>query len=203
METRRWASFPCTTSPTNSPPSPPAGSSPSGWPGGPICRRSCSCSRVDSRSARSPAGSIRPANSRIASLTEMRRFKETITILLVSGLFLLLAAALDMQAVRSLDLRAVAFVALVLFVIRPLVVLISTAGSGVTLAKQLFVGWIAPGHRGGGRLEPVRCRPGRQRRRGRAPDGRRHLRGGGRHGLRGQGPVPVCLRRWACMGGHP
>jgi NhaP-type Na+/H+ or K+/H+ antiporter len=87
---------------------------------------------------------IRLANSRIASLTEMRRFKETITILLVSGLFLLLTAALDMEAIRSIDLRAVAFVGLLLFVIRPLVVLVSTAGSGATLAEQLFVGWIAP-----------------------------------------------------------
>jgi len=82
---------------------------------------------------------IRLANSRITSLTEMRRFKETITILLVSGLFLLLTAALDMEAIRSLDLRAVAFVAFVLLVIRPVVVFVSTAGSGA-----LFVGWIAP-----------------------------------------------------------
>jgi NhaP-type Na+/H+ or K+/H+ antiporter len=87
---------------------------------------------------------IRLANSRIASLTEMRRFKETVTILLVSGLFLLLTAALDMEAIRSLDWRAVGFVALVMFVIRPLAVVISTAGSGITLREQLFVGWIAP-----------------------------------------------------------
>jgi NhaP-type Na+/H+ or K+/H+ antiporter len=87
---------------------------------------------------------IRLANSRIASLAEMRRFKETVTILLVSGLFLLLTAALDMEAIRSLDWRAVGFVALVMFVIRPLAVVISTAGSGITLREQLFVGWIAP-----------------------------------------------------------
>ncbi|MDA1040230.1 MAG: sodium:proton antiporter [Planctomycetota bacterium] len=87
---------------------------------------------------------IRLANSRIASLTEMRRFKETVTILLVSGLFLLLTAALDMEAIRSLDLRAVAFVVLVMFVIRPLAVIVSTAGSGISLREQVFVGWIAP-----------------------------------------------------------
>ena len=87
---------------------------------------------------------IRLANSRIASLAEMRRFKETVTILLVSGLFLLLTAALDMEAIRSLDWRAVAFVGLVMFVIRPLAVVISTAGAGITLREQLFVGWIAP-----------------------------------------------------------
>lgn len=87
---------------------------------------------------------IRLANSRIASLAEMRRFKETVTILLVSGLFLLLTSALDMEAIRALDLRAVAFVGLVMFVIRPLAVVITTAGSGISLREQLFVGWIAP-----------------------------------------------------------
>jgi NhaP-type Na+/H+ or K+/H+ antiporter len=87
---------------------------------------------------------IRLANSRIASLAEMRRFKETITILLVSGLFLLLTSALDTQALRTLDLRVAGFVLLVMFVIRPLAVFLSTTGTGVKPAEQLFVGWIAP-----------------------------------------------------------
>jgi NhaP-type Na+/H+ or K+/H+ antiporter len=87
---------------------------------------------------------IRLANSRIASLAEMRRFKETVTILLVSSLFLLLTAALDTEAVRSLDLRSVAFVACVMFVIRPAAVFLSTAGCGLSFAERLFVGWIAP-----------------------------------------------------------
>jgi len=87
---------------------------------------------------------IRLANSRIASLAELRRFKETITILLVSGLFLLLTAALDTAAIRSLDLRAAAFVLLVMFLIRPVAVFLATTGTGVTTAEQLFVSWIAP-----------------------------------------------------------
>jgi len=87
---------------------------------------------------------LRLANSRIASLAEMRRFKETVTILLVSSLFLLLTAALDREALASLDLRTVAFVGLVMFVIRPLAVLAATTGTGLRLAEQLFVGWIAP-----------------------------------------------------------
>lgn len=87
---------------------------------------------------------IRLANSRIASLTEMRRFKETITILLVSGLFLLLTAALDTQAIRALDLRVAGFVVLVMFLIRPLAVFLATSGTGVTTKEQVFVGWIAP-----------------------------------------------------------
>ena len=87
---------------------------------------------------------IRLANSRIASLAELRRFKETITILLVSALFLLLTAALDTEAIRSLDLLAAWFVLLVMFLIRPVAVFLATAGTGVKPAEQLFVGWIAP-----------------------------------------------------------
>ncbi len=87
---------------------------------------------------------IRLANSRIASLTEMRRFKETITILLVSSLFLLLTAALDLNAIRQLDLQTVAFVAIVMFVIRPIAVFAATIGTGMTFAERLFIGWIAP-----------------------------------------------------------
>ncbi len=84
------------------------------------------------------------ANSRIASLAELRRFKEMMTILLVSGLFIILTAALDMQAVRSLDWRAAAFVAVLLFVIRPVAIALSTIGSSLTWRERLLVGWIAP-----------------------------------------------------------
>ena len=84
------------------------------------------------------------ANTRIASLAEMRRFKETVTILLVSGLFVLLTAALDVDAVLALDWKAAAFVVLVMFVIRPAAVLVATLGTGLSLKERIFVGWIAP-----------------------------------------------------------
>ncbi|MAW85857.1 MAG: sodium:proton exchanger [Phyllobacteriaceae bacterium] len=84
------------------------------------------------------------ANTRIASLAEIRRFKETVTILLVSGLFVLLTAALDVDAIMALDWHAAAFVALVMFAIRPAAVFIATMGTGLSLKERLFVGWIAP-----------------------------------------------------------
>jgi NhaP-type Na+/H+ or K+/H+ antiporter len=54
------------------------------------------------------------ANSRIASLTDMRRFKETITTLLVSGVFIILTASLSMADISSLDISAAIFVAALL-----------------------------------------------------------------------------------------
>lgn len=84
------------------------------------------------------------ANSRIASLTEMRRFKETVTVLLVSGLFILLTAALDWPTIMSLDWRAAAFVFALLFVVRPVAILLVTIGTELSIKERVLIGWIAP-----------------------------------------------------------
>ncbi|WP_417686153.1 cation:proton antiporter [Roseibium sp.] len=84
-------------------------------------------------------------NSNIASLTEVKRFKELMTILLVSGVFILMTASLDLATlVADLDLRVLAFLAVLLFVVRPVSVLIATIGCGIPRKERLFVGWIAP-----------------------------------------------------------
>ncbi|MCI5074229.1 sodium:proton antiporter [Oricola sp.] len=87
---------------------------------------------------------IRMANSRLASLTELRRFKETITVLLVSGLFVILTAALEWRVIEALDWRAVAFVVALLFVVRPAAIFVSTVGAGLTWQERLLTAWIAP-----------------------------------------------------------
>ncbi|MEQ8399512.1 MAG: sodium:proton antiporter [Roseitalea porphyridii] len=84
------------------------------------------------------------ANSKLAALGEVRRFKETVTILLVSGLFIVLTAALDWPTIRSIDWRAAAFVALLLFVVRPLAMFAATIGSPLSWQERLLIGWIAP-----------------------------------------------------------
>ncbi|MBN7758120.1 sodium:proton antiporter [Nitratireductor aquimarinus] len=84
------------------------------------------------------------ANTRIASLAEMRRFKETITVFLVSGIFILLTASLTIEDFRSLDWRAALFVASLLFVVRPLAIMIATTGSGATMPERILTSWIAP-----------------------------------------------------------
>ncbi len=84
------------------------------------------------------------ANSRMASLTEMRRFKETITVLLVSGVFILLTASLKMETILSLGWEAVAFVIAMLFVVRPLAIFIATINTGISWQERLLSAWIAP-----------------------------------------------------------
>ncbi|WP_340243378.1 cation:proton antiporter [Sulfitobacter pontiacus] len=84
------------------------------------------------------------ANSKLPSYEEMRRFKEHATVLLVSGVFILLAAGLDVEALGNLDWRAAAFVAAVVLVARPVTVFISLVGSGIPFREKLLVALTGP-----------------------------------------------------------
>ncbi|MEW5728939.1 MAG: sodium:proton antiporter [Pseudomonadota bacterium] len=83
-------------------------------------------------------------NARIASIEQMRRFKESIAILLVSGVFVVLTAMLDAGHLRQLTWGHVGFVALLLAVVRPASVAVATIGSRLTWRERLLVAWIAP-----------------------------------------------------------
>ncbi|MCY0095987.1 cation:proton antiporter [Hoeflea ulvae] len=74
----------------------------------------------------------------------MRRFKETVTTLLVSGVFIILTASLSLADIRSLDMGAALFVAALLFVIRPIAIMTATIRSGATVQERLLSAWIAP-----------------------------------------------------------
>lgn len=84
------------------------------------------------------------ANARLASIEEMRRFKETIATLLVSGVFVVLTASLTPEVLATLDWRAGLFVLCMLFLVRPATVWLSTIDAGLTWKERLLVGWIAP-----------------------------------------------------------
>jgi NhaP-type Na+/H+ or K+/H+ antiporter len=84
------------------------------------------------------------ANSKLPSYEEMRRFKEHATVLLVSGVFILLAAGLDVEALSNLDWRAAVFVAVVVLVARPATVFISLIGSGIPFREKLLVALTGP-----------------------------------------------------------
>lgn len=84
------------------------------------------------------------ANSNLPSYGELLRFKEHATVLLVSGVFILLAASLDFAALAQLDWQAVWFVVLVVLVARPLTVLVSLLGSGVPWREQILVAFTGP-----------------------------------------------------------
>ncbi len=84
------------------------------------------------------------ANANLPSYTELLRFKEHATILLVSGVFILLAANLDFAALKQLDVRAAGFVLLVVLVARPLTVFVSLIGSNLPFKEQALVAFTGP-----------------------------------------------------------
>lgn len=84
------------------------------------------------------------ANSRLAGLNELRKFKEDIAVLLVSGVFVILTANLTPEIIAlALNWRTLAFLIVMLFVVRPLSVWISTYGT-LTRNEAILLGWIAP-----------------------------------------------------------
>ncbi|MEM6788226.1 MAG: cation:proton antiporter [Myxococcota bacterium] len=71
-------------------------------------------------------------------------FNDQLTTLLIGMLFVLLAADVRLADVRSLGWRGVATVAALILVVRPLNVLVSTAGSKLKAKQKLFIMWIGP-----------------------------------------------------------
>ncbi|MXU66525.1 cation:proton antiporter [Oceanomicrobium pacificus] len=84
------------------------------------------------------------ANTHLPSLGELQRFKENITVLLVSGVFILLAASLSWDMLGLLTWRSALFVLLIIIVARPLAVFLSTIGTELTLPERGIVAWIGP-----------------------------------------------------------
>ncbi len=84
------------------------------------------------------------ANSRVASLGELRRFKETVTVLLVSGLFIMLTASVQVETFSQLGWGTLFFVLLIMFVVRPIAIFTSTIGASLSLKERLLIAWIAP-----------------------------------------------------------
>lgn len=85
------------------------------------------------------------ANADLPSYHELHRFKEHATILLVSGVFILLGAGITFETLAQLDWwRAALFVLLVICVARPLTVLISLIGTNLTWNEKLLIALTGP-----------------------------------------------------------
>ena len=83
-------------------------------------------------------------NMQLPSMTELRRFKEYVTLILVSVLFVVLSANINPESFQRLDLRSLALIAAMLFAVRPISVLVATLGTELTWKERLLPAWIAP-----------------------------------------------------------
>lgn len=84
-------------------------------------------------------------NTNLPNIKELLYFKESLSVLLISILFILLAANINMADLELIyNWKTVALFATIVFVIRPLGVFLSAAGSNLNFRERLFIGWVGP-----------------------------------------------------------
>ncbi|MBU2948319.1 cation:proton antiporter [Zobellia uliginosa] len=84
-------------------------------------------------------------NTDLPNIKELLYFKESLSILLISILFILLAANINISDLELIfNWKTAALFAIIVFVIRPLGVFLSSAGSNLKFNEKLFIGWVGP-----------------------------------------------------------
>lgn len=84
-------------------------------------------------------------NSNLKNLKELLYFKESLSVLLISILFILLAANINIEDLQLLyNWKTLILFALVVFVVRPLSVFVSTRKSNLKFNEKLFISWVGP-----------------------------------------------------------
>lgn len=84
------------------------------------------------------------ANQKWVSIKHVVEFKETLTVLLISSLFIILSARLHVEDLLGLGWESFAFVAILMFVARPVGVLAATFRSALTWQERAFLCCMAP-----------------------------------------------------------
>jgi NhaP-type Na+/H+ or K+/H+ antiporter len=84
------------------------------------------------------------ANQKYVSIKHIYEFKETLRVILISSLFIILAARVPLEQVALDKPIGWVFVALLIVVVRPLMVLGSTLRSGLNIRERIFLAWMAP-----------------------------------------------------------
>lgn len=84
------------------------------------------------------------ANRRDIDVSHILKFKENLSVLLISSLFILLAARVRPDAFQALGWRGPLFVASVILLARPISVMVATSRSALTLREKVFLAWLAP-----------------------------------------------------------
>lgn len=84
------------------------------------------------------------ANMKDVHVEEILDFKESLSVLLISVLFIVLASRLDFSDLSRLGWPAVLVFLAIQFLARPLGVMISALGSGLSWPERHLLSWIAP-----------------------------------------------------------
>lgn len=84
------------------------------------------------------------ANFKNIDLRMMTHFKESLSMILISSLFILLAAKLNLQLMSDILWKGLLLCGLIQFVIRPLTIFVSSMGSNLTFGEKVLLSWITP-----------------------------------------------------------
>jgi len=83
-------------------------------------------------------------NQKVVGVRHILEFKENLRVLLISGLFILLAARLQTAALRQIGLAELGFLAALIVVVRPAAVALSSFRSEFNWRERALLSWIAP-----------------------------------------------------------
>lgn len=84
-------------------------------------------------------------NNKLENIKELLYFKESLSVLLISILFILLAANINIEDMMLLyNWKSGVLFLIVIFIIRPLAVFLSTAGSTLKTNEKIFISWVGP-----------------------------------------------------------
>ena len=84
------------------------------------------------------------ANMKGVDIADILEFKETLTVLLISALFILLAARLNADALLSLGWEGLGLLAVVMLIARPLSIWCCGVGTSLSNSDKWFLSWVAP-----------------------------------------------------------
>lgn len=83
-------------------------------------------------------------NMQLVEREPLRHFKENLTVVLLSVLFIVIPTQLDASHLQLIGVSSILFVLTILVVVRPLTILLATMGAPMRRQDKLLMAWIAP-----------------------------------------------------------
>lgn len=87
---------------------------------------------------------IAMANQKRANVRHIVEFKENLRVLLISSLFIILPARLDIADLQAVGVAEFVFVGCLILLVRPIAVGVSTLGSSLSWRERMVIAWVAP-----------------------------------------------------------
>lgn len=75
---------------------------------------------------------------------DILNFKESLSVLLISGLFIILAARINFDLLLAMSWKAAGVFLVIQFIARPIKAFLATRGSTLSLGEKILIAWIAP-----------------------------------------------------------